>query len=104
MLCVVGGSYEAFRFEHRGEHQLAFNRWCATVGNALGFLVGVPMMLAGRRRAGAAVFGVGAAVLVAGHTAEGTLLRAVRDLVRHPVWSTRADFALAIETARRARR
>ena len=90
-------SFDEFAAEHRAEHRNAFNRWCAAVGNPL-FFLGTVAMLSRNRRAGAALVSSGAAVLVAGHVAEGTLSRALRDLARHPVWSVRADVGLARET------
>jgi hypothetical protein len=49
----------------------------------------------GRPKVGAASFVLSSAILVAGHVAEGNLPRSLRDLARHPIWSTRADFAIA---------
>ena len=96
----MAASYEEFKTEHRREHQQAFNRWCATVGNALG-LVGIALVLLGRRRLGAALFASDLAVLAAGHAAEGTLSASFGHLARHPVWGTRADIELGLDNVLR---
>lgn len=90
-------SYEEFAAEHRGQHLTAVNRWCAVLGN-YSTVPSAVALLSGRPRIGAAIFGLGTAVLLAGHVAEGNAPRSVRDLARHPVWSVRADFALANAT------
>jgi hypothetical protein len=90
-------SFDEFETEHRAEHRNAFNRWCAAVGNPL-FIVGAVSVLFGHRTGGTVLAGSGAAVLVAGHVAEGNLARALRDLARHPIWSVRADVGLGRET------
>jgi hypothetical protein len=90
-------SYEEFAAEHRAEHLTAFNRWCAVVGNYSIVPTAVALLL-GRPRVAAAIFGLGNAILLAGHVAEGNAPRSVRDFARHPIWSARADFALANAT------
>jgi hypothetical protein len=90
-------SYAEFAAEHRAQHLNPFNRWCAVVGNYLPLPAAVAAVL-GRPRAGAALFALGTAAIVAGHIVEGNLLRAVRDTVRHPIWAVRADVAVANTT------
>jgi hypothetical protein len=90
-------SYHEFAAEHRAEHLNPFNRWCAVGGNYLP-VVGAVLMLLGRRKAGVALAGSGFAILAAGHVVEGNLPRSLRDLARHPIWSVRADFAVARDT------
>jgi len=51
--------------------------------------------LTGHRRAEATVFALANSTLFAGHAVEGNIPRAVRDLFRHPIWSVRADVAVA---------
>jgi hypothetical protein len=89
-------SYEEFAAEHRAEHRNPFNRWCAVVENSLA-IVGVVAMLSGRRKAGLALVGAGSAMGGVGHAIEGNLPRALRDLA-HPIWSVRADMAVARAT------
>jgi hypothetical protein len=55
-------------------------------------------MLLGRRKAGVALIGFGSAIGGVGHIAEGNLPRALRDTARQPIWSVRADFAVARAT------
>lgn len=90
-------TYDEFAAGHRAQHLKPFNRWCAVVGNPLSVVGGASMLL-GHRRSGAALAGSGLAILGAGHVAEGNLPRSLRDLARHPIWSVRADFALARDT------
>jgi hypothetical protein len=90
-------TYDEFAAEHRAEHLTPLNRGCVVVGNSLS-VVGAASMLLGRWRGGAALAGAGGAILVAGHVAEGNLPRSLRDLARHPIWSTRADLTLARDT------
>jgi hypothetical protein len=59
-------------------------------------------LLSGRPRIAAVSFGLGTAILVAGHVAEGNLPRSVQDIVTHPIWATRADIALANATIKSA--
>jgi hypothetical protein len=92
-------SYEEFAAEHRGEHLTPFNRWCAVVGNYSNVPSAVAL-LSGRPRLAAAIFGLGSAVLVAGHVAEGNLPRSLDMLATHPVWAARADLAVANDTIR----
>jgi hypothetical protein len=92
-------SYAEFAAEHRGEHLTPFNRWCAVFGNYSNVPTAVAL-LSGRPRAAAAIFASGTAILLAGHIAEGNLPRSVTDVVRHPIWATRADFALANATVK----
>lgn len=94
-------SYEEFAAQHRTQHVTPFNRWCAVVGNSLA-PVAVVTALTGRPRAGAALFALGNATLLAGHAAEGNLPRSVRDFYRHPIWSVRADAAVAAATVKAA--
>jgi hypothetical protein len=94
-------SYEEFAAEHRAEHVTAFNRWCAVVGNYSNVPTAIAL-LSGRPRVAAAIFSLGTVVLVAGHIAEGNLPRSLHDLNRHPIWATRADFALANATIKSA--
>jgi len=86
-------SYEEFAAEHRGEHLTPFNRWCA-VGNYLTVPAAIAL-LSGRPRVGAAIFGLGSTILVAGHVAEGNLPRSISMLATHPIWAARADFTVA---------
>jgi hypothetical protein len=97
----VVASYEEFAAEHRGQHLTAFNRWCAVVGNYSNVPTAIAL-LTGRPRVAAAIFSLGTVVLVAGHVVEGNLSRSLRDLNRHPIWATRADFALANATIKNA--
>lgn len=83
-------SFEEFQAEHRADHQSAFNRWCAAVGNPV-YLVGVAALLMRRWRTGAALF-IGGTGLTA---VEGNLPSANRALARHPIWAVRADVILA---------
>ena len=92
-------SYREFIAEHGAEHLHPFNRWCAAVGNPLS-VVGPVLMLLGRRKSGAALAALGLAVVISGHVAEGNLPRNIRVFFRHPIWSLRADFAVARETIR----
>jgi len=92
-------SYQEFAAEHRGEHLTPVNRWCAVVGN-YSTIPSAIALLSGRPRAAAGIFALGNAILVAGHIAEGNLPRSARDLARHPIWSVRADFALATATVK----
>lgn len=94
-------SYEEFAAEHRAEHLTAFNRWCAVIGNYSNVPTAIAL-LSGRRRLAATSFGLGTAILLAGHIAEGNLPRSIQDIVRHPIWATRADVALANATVRNA--
>jgi hypothetical protein len=97
----MGASYEEFAAQHRTQHLTPFNRWCAVVGNSL-VPVAVVTALTGRLRAGAAIFALANATVVAGHVAEGNLPRASRDLLQHPIWAVRADVAVATATIRSA--
>ena len=90
-------TYEEFAAEHRGEHLTAFNRWCAVIGNYSNVPTVVALLL-GRRRVAAVIFGLGTTILLAGHIAEGNLPRSVHDILRHPIWATQADVALANAT------
>jgi len=92
-------SYQEFAAEHRGEHLTPVNRWCAVVGN-YSTIPSAIALLSGRPRRAAGIFAFGTAILLAGHIAEGNLPRSVRDVARHPIWSTRADFALATATVK----
>ena len=44
------------------------------------------------------MFGTGGLTLGVGHLAKGTLSQSLGNLARHPVWGTRADFAVARDT------
>jgi hypothetical protein len=90
-------SYDEFAAEHRGEHLSRFNRWCAVAGNSLGVVAAVSALV-GRRKAGAALFALGSAILATGYVAEGNLPRSLTMLARHPIWAVRADFAVARAT------
>jgi len=94
-------SYEEFAAQHGTQHLTPFNRWCAVVGNSL-VPVAVVTALTGRLKAGATVLALANATLAAGHVAEGNFPRSVRDLLQHPVWSVRADVAVAAATVRSA--
>lgn len=89
-------SYEEFAAEHRAEHLNPINRWCAVVENGLA-IVAVGVLLSGRLKAGLALIGAGSAVGGVGHAIEGNLPRALSDLA-HPIWSVRADMAVALAT------
>jgi hypothetical protein len=95
----VAASYGEFAAEHRAAHRSTFIRWTAVAGNYSNVPTAVALLL-GRPRAAAAIFAAGTAALVVGHAVEGSLLRAGRDLARHPIWSVRADVAVANETVR----
>jgi hypothetical protein len=90
-------SYQEFAAEHRGEHLTPINRWCAVIGNYSTVPAAVALVL-GRPRVAAAIFGLGSTILAAGHLAEGNLPRSVSMLATHPIWSVRADFAVAKAT------
>jgi hypothetical protein len=90
-------SYDEFAAEHRAEHLKPFNRWCAVVENGLA-ITGALAMVLGRRKAGVALIGLGSAMGGVGHVVEGNLPRALHDAARHPIWSVRADFAVARAT------
>jgi hypothetical protein len=90
-------SYEEFAAEHRAQHLTAFNRWCGVVGN-YSIVPTAVALLSGRPRLGTAVIGLGTAILLAGHAAEGNMPQSVRDFAEHPIWATRADFTLANTT------
>jgi hypothetical protein len=93
-------SYEEFAAEHRAQHVSPFIRWTAVVGN-YSLVPTAAALLLGRPRRAAVIFGVGTAILTVGHVVEGNASRSVRDLVRHPIWSVRADFAVANATVMR---
>jgi hypothetical protein len=95
-------TYAEFAAEHRTQHLTPFNRWCAVVGNA-SVPVAAITALAGRPHAAATIFALANATLLAGHFAEGNAPRSTRDLLRHPVWSVRADVEVAMATVRSAR-
>jgi len=95
----MGVSYEEFAAQHRTQHVTPFNRWCAVVGNSL-VPVAVVTALTGRSKAGATIFALANATVVAGHIAEGNFPRSARDLIQHPIWSVRADVAVAAATVR----
>jgi hypothetical protein len=95
----MGESYEEFAAQHRSQHLTPFNRWCAVVGNSL-VPVAAVTALTGRLKAGATIFALANTTLAAGHVAEGNFARSTRDLRRHPVWSVRADVAVAAATVR----
>ena len=86
----MGVSYEEFAAQHRAQHVTPVNRWCAMVGNSQ-VPVAAVTALTGRLKAGAALFALGNATLLAGHAAEGNMPGSVRDFYRHPIWSVRAD-------------
>jgi hypothetical protein len=94
-------SYGEFAAEHRTQHLTAFNRWCAVVGNSLVPVV-IVAALTGRAKAAAAIFVLANATLVTGHIVEGNAPRATTDLLQHPIWSVRADVALAVATVKSA--
>jgi hypothetical protein len=93
-------SYKEFAAEHRSQHLSPFIRWSAVVGDYSLVAVLVALLL-GRPRVAAAIFGLSTGSLVAGHVYEGNLFRGLRDLARHPIWGTRADFAVANATIMR---
>jgi hypothetical protein len=97
----MGASYEEFAAQHRTQHVTPFNRWCAVVGNSLVSLAAIAA-LTGRLKAGAALFALANATVTAGHIAEGNLQRSTHDLVKHPIWGVRADFAVAAATVKSA--
>ncbi|AGB20625.1 hypothetical protein Mycsm_00164 [Mycobacterium sp. JS623] len=71
------------------------------MGNSL-VPVAAVTALKGRVKAGAMLFALANATLVAGHIAEGNLARATRDLRDHPVWGVRADVEVAVATVKSA--
>jgi hypothetical protein len=95
----MGVSYEEFAALHRTQHVTPFNRWCAVVGNSL-VPVAAVTALTGRLKVGAIIFALANATVTAGHVFEGNLPRNVRDFVEHPIWSVRADVAVAAATVR----
>jgi 2-hydroxy-palmitic acid dioxygenase Mpo1-like len=95
----VVASYQEFAAEHRTQHLTPFNRWCAVVGNSMAPAAAFTA-LTGRPKVAAALLALGNVVLISGHVAEGNAPRAVRDFVRHPMWSIRADVAVATATIR----
>jgi hypothetical protein len=97
----MGVSYEEFAAQHRSQHLTPFNRWCAVVGNSLVPVAAVTAMT-GRLKAGAVIFALANATLGAGHVAEGNFPRSARDLAQHPIWSVRADVAVAAATVKSA--
>jgi hypothetical protein len=97
----MGVSYEEFAAQHGTQHLTPFNRWCAVVGNSL-VPVAAVAALTGRPKAAATIFALGNATLLAGHASEGNLPRSVRDFYRHPIWSVRADVAVASATVKSA--
>jgi hypothetical protein len=97
----MGGSYDEFAAQHRTQHLTPVNRWCAVVGNGL-VPVALVTALTGRPKAGVTLFGLANATLLAGHVAEGNVPRSLRDLYRHPIWSVRADVAVATATVKGA--
>jgi hypothetical protein len=96
----MSASYEEFAAQHRADHLNPFNRWCAVVGNYLPVL-SAAALLSRRPRAAAALFASSAAIIAAGHLVEGNLLRNLGYVVRHPIWSVRADLAVANATVMR---
>ncbi|WP_029115792.1 hypothetical protein [Mycobacterium sp. URHB0044] len=93
----MAASYDEFAAEHRGEHLTAFNRWCAVIGNYSNVPTAIALV-SGRPRVAAGIFAAGSMVLVAGHAVEGNLAQSLRMLSAHPVWSVRADLAVANAT------
>jgi hypothetical protein len=93
----MGASYQEFAAQHRADHLTAFNRWCAVLGNYSLVPTAIALLL-GRPRVAAAFFGLGTAIIGAGHVVEGNLPRNVGYLIRHPIWAVRADIALANDT------
>ena len=98
---AMGVSYEEFAAQHRTQHITPVNRWCAVVGNSL-VPVAAITALTGRLKAGATLFALANAIVVAGHIAEGNLGRATRDLGQHPIWGVRADIEVAATTIKSA--
>jgi hypothetical protein len=90
-------SYEEFAAEHRGEHLSPVIRWSHVVGQYLNVLA-VAAVLFGRRRVAAGSAAASFVTLSAGHFMEGNLIWSFRYLARHPIWSVRADFAVANAT------
>src|ERR1700716_860616 len=90
-------SYEEFAAQHQADHLNLFNRWCAVAGNYLVPVAAVVAVL-GRPKTGAALFALANAVIVTGHVVEGNLPRNAGYVVRHPIWSVRADVAVANDT------
>ena len=87
-------SFSEFLSEHRGEHRTSFNRGCLVVGNALQ-IAGLCLSLRGGWRKGGTLAAVGYGVVIAGHLREGNLPRAFETARMHPVWTLRADAAIA---------
>lgn len=90
-------SYEDFAVEHRAEHLNPINRWCAVVENSSA-IVAMVTLLSGRPKAALVLVGAGSALGGVGHAIEGNLPRALSDLAHHPIWSVRADLAVALAT------
>jgi hypothetical protein len=95
-------SYEEFAASQRAEHLNPFNRWCAVVGWYLLALPAAATAVLGKPKAGAALFALSQAVIVAGHIPEGNLLEQTRITARHPIWTLRADIAVANATIKGA--
>jgi hypothetical protein len=91
-------SYEEFAAQQRAEHLNPFNRWSAVVGWYLLALPAAATAVLGKPKAGAALFALSQAVIVAGHIPEGNLLEQTRITARHPIWALRADIAVANAT------
>jgi hypothetical protein len=94
-------SYEEFAAQHRADHLNSFNRWCAVLSNLVLAPAAVVVALSGRPKTGAALVGAANAVMLTGHAVEGNLRRNVGYFVRHPIWSVRADVAVANDTIKR---
>jgi hypothetical protein len=85
-------TYPQFRSELFARHEAPMAAMVSTVGDML--LVGGPIVgLAARRwRVAAAGLAAGAAVTAAAHIFQpGTLRAELEDIVRHPIWATRAE-------------
>jgi hypothetical protein len=91
-------TYQEFAAAHRADHLSPVNRWCAVLSNLLLAPAAVVAAVLGRPRTGVALFGMANAVMVTGHVVEGNLPRNIGFFLRHPLWSVRADVAVAVDT------
>lgn len=96
-LSVDGCFIRQFVAEARAQHTSAFNRWSAVAGNYLN-VIAIVAILFGRRRAAPASAAPSFVALTIGHVVVGNTTWSGRALVRDPIWTYRADFAIANAT------
>src|SRR4051812_39038649 len=90
----MADTFSDFLSEHRDEHQTAFNRWCLVLGDLLQ-VIGAGLATRGHRRKGGTVAAVGYGVVILGHVRERNLPRSFETARLHPMWTIRADAAVA---------